>query len=89
MNWRRDSASTWAARKRVLLLLQIAGHAVEGAREHGDLLGIVAGVDPGGEVAAGHPARGLHQPGDGAAMLLAAAMPSQTAPTSTSSTVSR
>ncbi len=52
----------------LLLGLQVAGHAVEGARQHRDLLGIAAGVHPGRQVAAGHPPGRLHQarhrPGD-------------------------
>ena len=49
----------------LLLLLKIAGHPVEGARQHGDLVGIEAGVDPRGEVAGGDASCRLHQACDG------------------------
>ena len=45
-------------------------------------------VDPRVKVAARHPAGRVHQPRDGPAIELAAAIPTQTAPTSTSSAVS-
>ena len=90
MNWRRSLGLVAGGPQRRLLGLQIAGHAVEGARQDGDLLRVAVGRRPARvEVAAGHPARRLHQPRRPAPeMALAAAMPSQTAPTSTSSAVS-
>ncbi len=47
----------------LLLVLQVLGHAVEGARQDRDLFRIVLDLDPGVEVAAGDAVGGMDQPG--------------------------
>ena len=85
----RSWASSLAAFSALCWSCQIAGHAIEGVGQGGDLGRSAGAVDPRGQVAARDLTRRLDQPPDRAEMLLAADIPSQTAPTSTSSAVSR
>ncbi len=51
--------------QRRLLRLKIVGHLVESTGQDGDLFGIVVGLHPGGQIAAGDPVGRRDQPGDG------------------------
>ncbi len=49
--------------QRLLLRLQVGGHAVEGARQHGDVFGLLTGHDARRKVPGSHLVRRLHKPG--------------------------